>query len=104
VTSTQRIILRFVAATALAAGLFPAAAATQVPEPAAKPAATVLPSVTLPPALDRVLRDYERAWQGKDPAGLANLFTEDGMTLSNGRAWQRGRAVIEKGYTGAGAP
>lgn len=42
-----------------------------------------LPSVNLPPALDRVLRDYERAWQARDAAGLAALFTEDGMTLSN---------------------
>jgi ketosteroid isomerase-like protein len=96
--------MRRLAATAtlvLAGIVFPAAVATaQVP--AHKPAATVLPSVTLPPALDRVLRDYEEAWQGKDPAALAKLFTEDGMTLSNGKAWQRGRANIEKGYAGAG--
>ena len=32
------------------------------------PAATAtapLPSITLPPALDRVLRDYERAWRAR---------------------------------------
>jgi ketosteroid isomerase-like protein len=89
-------------ATLVLAGVVLPSAALAAQVPADKPVATVLPSVTLPPALDRVLRDYERAWQGKDPAALAKLFTEDGMTLSNGKSWQRGRAAIEKGYAGAG--
>ena len=42
-------------------------------------------SVTLPPELDRVLRDYENAWQAKDAGALARLFTEDGFVLSNGK-------------------
>ena len=29
-------------------------------------AAEALPSVALPPGLERVLRDYERAWQARD--------------------------------------
>jgi ketosteroid isomerase-like protein/predicted enzyme related to lactoylglutathione lyase len=58
--------------------------------------------VTLPPELDRVLRDYERAWQAKDPAGLAELFTEDGFVLGNGRPPVRGRAAIREVYAGAG--
>mgnify|MGYP006148377467 CR=1 FL=1 len=33
-----------------------------------------LPSVTLPPELDRVLRDYERNWAAGDEAALAALF------------------------------
>ena len=34
--------------------------------PAATATATApLPSITLPPALDRVLRDYERAWRAR---------------------------------------
>ena len=62
------------------------------------------PSVTLPPELDRVLRDYERAWQGRDAPGLAALFTEDGMTLSSGQPLRRGRAAIREGYANAGGP
>ena len=64
----------------------------------------MLPSVTLPPALDRVLRDYEVAWRARDAAGLAKLFTEDGFVLSGGRPPVRGRAAVEARYTGAGGP
>jgi ketosteroid isomerase-like protein len=63
-----------------------------------------LPSVTLPPALDRVLRDYEKAWTAKDAAALAGLFAEDGFVLSSGSPMVRGRADIEKHYQGAGGP
>jgi hypothetical protein len=35
------------------------------------PAAERMPSVDLPTVLDRVLRDYERAWGGGDAAALA---------------------------------
>jgi ketosteroid isomerase-like protein len=62
------------------------------------------PSVTLPPALQRVLTEYEIGWQKKDAKGLASLFTEDGFVLSNGVPPVRGRAEIEKHYTGAGGP
>jgi uncharacterized protein (TIGR02246 family) len=72
----------------------------------APPVATeqALPSVTLPSALDRVLRDYEGAWRARDAAGLAKLFTEDGFVLSGGRPPVRGRAAVEARYTGAGGP
>ena len=63
-----------------------------------------LPSVTLPPQLDRVLRDYERGWRDKDAAALAQLFTEDGFVLSNGKPPVRGRAAIRDAYTGSGGP
>jgi len=66
--------------------------------------AAPLPSVTLPPELDRVLRDYERAWQARDAAGLAALFAEDGFVLGNGRPPARGRAAIREAYAGAGGP
>ena len=69
---------------------------------AAQDAPAPLPSVTLPPALDRVLRDYERAWEGRDPKGLAALFTEDGFVLRPGHPPVRGRAEIERVYAGAG--
>ena len=55
------------------------------------------PSVTLPAELDRVLRDYERLWKAGDAAGLAGLFAENGMALSNGRPPAMGRAAIAAG-------
>jgi glyoxylase-like metal-dependent hydrolase (beta-lactamase superfamily II) len=62
------------------------------------------PFVSLPRELDRVLRDYERAWQARDAAALAALFTEDGMTLSAGRPLRRGRSAIQQGYATSGGP
>jgi ketosteroid isomerase-like protein len=63
-----------------------------------------IPSVDLPPTLARVLRDYERAWESKDAAGLAALFAEDGFVLSRGTPPVRGRAAIERHYAGKGGP
>jgi len=65
---------------------------------------TSQPSVTLPPELARVLRDYEAAWGAKDAARLARLFAEDGYVLPNGAPPARGRAAIENFYTGHGGP
>jgi ketosteroid isomerase-like protein len=62
------------------------------------------PSVVLPAPLERVLRDYERAWEAKDAAALAALFADDGFVLSSGTPPVRGRARIEKHYTGQGGP
>jgi ketosteroid isomerase-like protein len=75
---------------------FVAAAAQQGTAPA------VLPSVTLPAELDRVLRDYETAWAAKDAARLAKLFAEDGYVLPGGSPPVKGRAAIETYYTGHG--
>lgn len=74
--------------------------------PSANPAPMIQPqpSVTPPPEIARVLRDYERAWESRDAAALAALFTEDGMTLSNGGPLRRGRAAIQEGYARAGGP
>jgi ketosteroid isomerase-like protein len=77
---------------------FVAAAAQQGTAPA------FLPSVTLPPELDRVLRDYEAAWAAKDAARLAKLFAEDGYVLPGGSPPVKGRAAIETYYTGHGGP
>lgn len=66
--------------------------------------AVELPSVTLPPALTRVLTDYETAWQRRDAQRLAALFAEDGFVLSSGVPPVRGRAAIERHYTGQGGP
>jgi len=65
-------------------------------------AAAPLPTATLPPELDRVLRDYERAWRASDAAALAALFAEDGFVLQGGRAPVRGRDAIRTAYTGQG--
>lgn len=61
-----------------------------------------IPSVTLPPEIDRVLRDYERGWRSHDAAGLAALFADDGFVLSNGRPPVRGRDAIAQAYAKAG--
>ena len=50
-------------------------------------------AVELPPALDRVLRDFEVHWHARDPAAMAELFTDDGM-MRFGDAWRRGRASL----------
>jgi ketosteroid isomerase-like protein len=63
-----------------------------------------MPSVTLPPALDRVLRDYETAWQARDAEKLASLFAEDGFVLASRRPPARGRAAIREVYTNKGGP
>ncbi len=59
-----------------------------------------LPSITLAPELDRVLRDYERTWRAGDASALAALFAQDGFVLQNGRAPVRGRSDIGAAYTG----
>jgi ketosteroid isomerase-like protein len=82
-------------AVSVALGTNPAAQ----PEPAAP-----LPSVKLPPELARVLTDFEAAFQKRDAAAIAALFAEDGFILPNGRPPVRGRAAIEKFYTGVGGP
>ena len=51
---------------------------------------------SLPPALDRVLRDYEAAWEAGDGTRLAALFTEDGFVLNNGSMPVRGRPGIAR--------
>jgi ketosteroid isomerase-like protein len=73
-------------------------AAQEGPPPAPAP----LPSVQLPPELDRVLRDYERAWAANDEAALAALFTEDGMVMQPGRPPVRGRDAIRTVYANSG--
>ncbi len=102
---------RFLLVTVILVGLLMAhPAAAQPGQPSvgngrdntAKPAAAPLPSVTLPPDLDRVLRDYERAWQAGDAAALAALFAEDGFVLQGGRPPVRGRAAIQAAYAGQG--
>lgn len=87
----------------LVASLLLATDASEIRSQAA-PGRTPLPSVALPPELDRVLRDYERQWQARDAAGLAALFLPDGFVLQSGRPPVRGHAAITEAYRGAGGP
>jgi ketosteroid isomerase-like protein len=64
------------------------------------PPDTQMPSgVSLPPAFDRVLRDYESAWRDGDGPRLAALFTEDGFAVQSGSPIRRGRAAIAGALT-----
>ena len=69
---------------------------------AQEPASQALPTIDLPSDVERVLRDYERAWTGRDSKGLADLFTDDGFVLRPGRPPARGRAAILRAYQNAG--
>lgn len=80
---------------AISADALTAVQAPQAPE--AAPAAIVLP-----PAFDRVLRDYEAAWRDGDGPRLAALFTEDGFAVQSGSPIRQGRAAIAAGITKPG--
>lgn len=82
----------------------PLAGVAQAPASAPRVAATPLPSVELPPDFERVLRDYEKAWQARDAAALSRLFAEDGFVLASGQPPVRGREAIQAAYAGAGGP
>ena len=78
-------------------------ASTAVPVDA-QSADSQLPSVNLPPELERVLRDYEAAWKARDAAALAGLFAADGFVLPPGRPPVRGKVAIQEYYTRRGGP
>jgi hypothetical protein len=61
-----------------------------------------LRAVILPPALDRVLRDYERFWRTGNADALSELFTADGFVARRG-GWIRGRVAIRDAYAGVGS-
>lgn len=63
-----------------------------------------MPSVTPPPEIERVLRDYEAGWRAGDEEALAALFAEDGFVLQNGRPPVRGREAIRQAYADAQGP
>ena len=65
-------------------------------------AAQSLPSVSVPPDVDRVLRDYEKAWAANDAKGLAALFAEDGIALPSNQPPARGKDSIARAYSGGG--
>ena len=67
------------------------------------PADSAQPTITLPPALARVLTDYETAYRTGGSA-LAPLFTEDGFVLPTGRPPVKGRRAIAAYYGTGGGP
>lgn len=71
-----------------------------IPEPAGSTEG--LSPVVLPAGLDRVLRDYERAWRVGDAKALASLFAEDGFVLQGNRPPVRGRQAIQAAYAEQG--
>lgn len=97
----RRLLVRVV----VVAAAFSVAAWAEEPvsKPAMAPAAA--PTVSLPPAIDRVLRDYEKAWTAKDDAALAKLFTDDGYALPSGQPPAKGADAIRAAYAqNAGSP
>ena len=97
VTSNDDVTMyRTLVAVAFSALVIPLGA--QTPQPAPVPAPDPLPSITLPATLDRVLRDYERAWRANDIPALVSLFTEDGFVLQPGRQPARGHAALTSVY------
>lgn len=65
------------------------------PHPSQRTPPERLPSVDLPPELDRVLRDYEQHWRGGDADALTGLFTEDGFVARRG-GWIRGQENLRE--------
>ena len=87
------------------AGSPAAAAASPAAAPVSASAAPSPASVKLPADLDRVLRDYEKAWIAGDTAALAALFTSDGYALPNGQPPAAGAEAIRAAYQrNAGSP
>ena len=72
------------------------------PDTPADGPAPPLPAVTLPAELDRVLRDYESAYAGRDARALGALFAEDGYLLQPGRPAVRGRTAVAAALSGEG--
>jgi ketosteroid isomerase-like protein len=88
-----------VLAITLSLAAAPVCAQGVVPPPSAPEA---LPTIALPSDLDRVLRDYERAWRAGDVPALVALFTSDGFVMQPGRPPARGHAALAAVYRGQG--
>ena len=94
------IILLGSTAMILSAGLLPAPYRNNAVAHAQGQAPDPLPSVDLPPELNRVLRDYEKHWKANDGAALSELFTADGFINRGG--WIRGKDAIRAAYARSG--
>jgi len=63
-----------------------------------------LPSIKLPPDLDKVLRDYETAWKASDATGLAQLFADGRVVMTNSGRAVKGREGVRQMYANGGGP
>jgi hypothetical protein len=63
------------------------------PHPSRRSPPDPLPSIELPPEIERVLRDYERYWRAGNAEALVGLFTDDGFVARRG-GWIRGQAAL----------
>jgi len=54
-------------------------------------------------AIRRVIQQHDETRTKGDWKGVANLFAEDGATLTSAGEWRRGRAQVEKGGAASGA-
>jgi uncharacterized protein (TIGR02246 family) len=54
-------------------------------------------------AIRRVVQQHDQTRSSGDWKGAANLYLEDGSTLTSAGEWRRGRAQIEKGGATLGA-
>ena len=95
-------MLRLLAGFVVALTIMRAGAQAGAQTPQAPPGTEMPPVISLPPAFDRVLRDYEAAWRAGDGPRLAALFTEDGFAVQSGSPIRRGRAAIAAGLTKPG--
>jgi ketosteroid isomerase-like protein len=96
---TSVVLFGSVAAIAVA-GLIPETYLVRSEQGVQAQAPAPLPTVDLPPELNRVLRDYERHWKANDGAALSDLFTDDGFINRGG--WIRGRDAIRAAYARSG--
>lgn len=69
------------------------------PHPSQRTNPEPLPTVELPPELDRILREYEQHWRAGDAEALAALFTEDGFVARRG-GWIRGTEGLRESLEG----
>lgn len=69
------------------------------PHPSQRARPESLPTVELPPELDRILREYEQHWRAGEAEALVALFTEDGFVARRG-GWIRGRQGLRQSLEG----
>lgn len=74
------------------------AAAAQTPSAATESVSPPVISIVLPPELDRVLRDYEKAWAAGNVDAVVGLFAADSYALPNGAPPAYGHDAAREAY------
>jgi len=99
---TRFTLTKYLAGLAVALTIVSSASTVAAQTPQATPETQAPAVISLPPAFDRVLRDYESAWKDGDGARLSRLFTDDGFAVQSGSPIRRGHAEIAAGLTKPG--